>query len=288
MTRTTPHHPLRSKGLEALYNVHVLIYNPMSFLTQLHDEFEFRAMLRMNENQYVSILDKVRPLIEKENTSFIALVDADYRFIYLDVGSEGRVADGGIWRRSSLYRWMKAGILNIPPSKPWPNGEEHGPQSNAIVADDAFALSTNLMKPYSTRSLTKTQRIFNYRLSRARRVAENAFGIMSNRFRILLTNVYRTPDRVVQMCLCVGALHNYLRATGGASYIGPAGVDLEDANHHTIPGEWRGDAPLQVLQTSQNRNATRDAKAMRDQMATYFSEGGGRVAWQDQAIELNN
>ena len=39
-----------------------------------------------------------------------------------------------------------------------------------IVADDAFPLKDYILKPYSQRSLNQERRIFNYRLSRARRV----------------------------------------------------------------------------------------------------------------------
>ena len=48
---------------------------------------------------------------------------------------------------------------------------------NTIVADDAFPLKDYLLKPYSQTGLIIQNRVFNYRLSRARRIFENAFGI---------------------------------------------------------------------------------------------------------------
>jgi hypothetical protein len=46
-----------------------------------------------------------------------------------------------------------------------------------IVGDDAFPLKPYLMKPYPNRNLGITQRVFNYRLFRVRRIVENVFGI---------------------------------------------------------------------------------------------------------------
>ncbi|KAG8239124.1 hypothetical protein J437_LFUL018788 [Ladona fulva] len=45
-----------------------------------------------------------------------------------------------------------------------------------FVADDAFPPC--ILKPHPNRDLTEEKRNFNYRLSRARRIVENAFGIL--------------------------------------------------------------------------------------------------------------
>ena len=104
---------------------------------------------------------------------FMALVDSDYKFIYVDVGCNGRVSDGGVFKNSTLHTAMTDNKLNSPPPEPLPRRSQQAPF--VIVADDAFPLSENIMKPYAFRNLTPDQRIFNYRLSRARRIVENAF-----------------------------------------------------------------------------------------------------------------
>lgn len=100
-------------------------------------------------------------------------------------------------------------------------------------------MTTYLLKTYAARDLSRGRRLFNYRLSRARRVSENAFGILGSRFPILLSNIYRTPERAVEMCRAVAALHNYLRNEGGNQYLGMGQVDTEELNHHIVEGEWR-------------------------------------------------
>jgi len=73
------------------------------------------------------------------------------------------------------------------------------------------------MKPFSARGLSASERIFNYRLSRARRVVENSFGILTNRFRILRGQMQLQPDTACLVVLACCALHNFLRSNSCAN-----------------------------------------------------------------------
>ena len=117
----------------------------------------------------------------------LGLVDAHYRFSYVNIGVNGRISDGGVFHNSKLSEALHNNTINLPEPELLPGMNETLPY--VIVADDAFPLSQNLMKPYPERGLDHDRRIFNYRLSRARRIIENSFGILVNGFRVLLTPI---------------------------------------------------------------------------------------------------
>ena len=80
-----------------------------------------------------------------------------------------------------------------------------------IVAYYVFALRTWLMKLFTRRNLYNEGHIFNYRLSTARQVVENAFGILANRFRCLLTIMAQEPHNVTSVVLACVTLHNIIK-----------------------------------------------------------------------------
>ena len=109
----------------------------------------------------------------------LGVVDFNYKFIYASVGANGATCDAQVFFYSNLYRAIVRNDIGLPPREKLPG--EDTPVPYFFVGDDAFALKEWMMKPFPFRGLTREQRIFNYRLSRARRVVENAFGILANR-----------------------------------------------------------------------------------------------------------
>lgn len=146
----------------------------------------------------VGALDGKRVLLQAPNNSgsvyydykqqfslvLLALVDAHYRFLYVDVGATGRQSDARVFANSTLSSALEINTLHIPSAEPLPGTHLKVPY--VVVADDAFPMKTYLLKPYPGRLYDDQHSlIFNYRLSRTRRVVENAFGILVNRWRVL-------------------------------------------------------------------------------------------------------
>ncbi|KAK7915496.1 hypothetical protein WMY93_011257 [Mugilogobius chulae] len=81
----------------------------------------------------------------------LAVVDARYRFRVIDVGGYGRTSDGGIFASSAFGQALREGTLHLPPDQNLPGADHRGPQPHVFVADEAFPLQQNLMRPYSGR-----------------------------------------------------------------------------------------------------------------------------------------
>ena len=142
----------------------------------------------------------------------MAVADANLKFSYIDVGAFGRNSDGGVFSSCSFGKALEARKLRLPPDEKIPNVEDAPELPYVFVADEAFPLHKNIMRPYPGRGQTRRQQIFNYRQSRARRVVENAFGVLSARWRVFHTRIAIQPRNAVQVVKAACVLHNYLQA----------------------------------------------------------------------------
>lgn len=196
----------------------------------------------------------------KINHSIIMLarVDGDYKFMYVDVGAQGRASDASVWDRCNLRAYLEGNRLAVPPPSTLPFCTTKSPY--VIVGDDAFPLKTYLMKPFPGKCLTDDQQIFNYRLSRARRVSENAFGILSAKFRVFRSAITSKPENVSKLIFASVVLHDYLRENCRASDVQSIHRDEDD------------ELPQGIFQELQEvgRGHSNDAKGVRETLKNYF------------------
>ncbi len=218
----------------------------------------------------------------------LAVVDADYKFMYADIGGMGHQSDCQLYNDSSLAYGLENGHLNLPPPEPLPN--DNVPFPYFFLGDDAFALREHMMKPYSERHLTMEQRIYNYRISRGRMVVENAFGILAQRWHCFLHLLMHEPVNIQKFVHAAVCLHNLIRirqAEQGIQDIAPGvSVDREDAQHNIIPGEWRETANLIPLDPRrQGHRELDEAKRCRRTLEAYFNSPAGSVPWQTERVK---
>ena len=153
-----------------------------------------------------------------------------------------------------------------------------------FIGDEAFALREGFLMPYNQRALTHDRCIYNYRLSRARRIVENAFGISVARFRIFRTAMSLKLENIEAVVMACCVLHNFLCRKSASSYTPPECFDSEDfQSGTTTPGLETNEEAMPSLNISANRNISEKAKISREKFTTYFN-GAGRVYWQENFI----
>ena len=139
------------------------------------------------------------------------LVDAKYCFLDVCIGWPGSVHDARVFVHSPLY-------VRITEKKLLPNKvlRVHGVDVPLfIIGDSAYPLQSWLMKPFPHNGvLSNDQKTYNYRLSRARIVVENAFGRLKARWRRLMKRndmqTHHIPDVIATACI----LHNMCEVHG--------------------------------------------------------------------------
>ena len=158
----------------------------------------------------------------------------------------GRLVDANnqIYNASQLSEVLRSGEINLPDDAPLPNDDRRHPFY--LLADDDFALKSNMMKPYSRRNLSLEEKIANYRISRGRRVVENAYGILVLRWQCLLFTMQQKPNVLQVMIKSTMVLHNLMRSRYTVHH--QILMDREDDNGQITPGAWWQNANMHDME----------------------------------------
>lgn len=209
----------------------------------------------------------------------MAIVSASYRFMLVDIGAQGRHSDAGIFL-NSVGQTFHRDELDIP--MPLVYSINRPPLPYMLVADEAFQLNKFTLRPYPGRNITEEQKTFNYRLSRARRVVENAFGIMAARFRICQGPIVTSLETAEKIVKAIVVLHNFLLPE--PEYCSLQFSDFISPNGNIIEGQWRQMGPeissmFQRISRAGGQAHSRYAANIREEFKNYFLHEGA-VPWQ--------
>ena len=212
----------------------------------------------------------------------LPICDTNYCFTLFDVGQYGSNNNSGVLIHSNMGGYFEYHSNNIPQSGS-AEGCDFDPLPYFLAGDEIFPLKTCLMRPYPVK-LAEQERVFNYRLSRARRAIENYFGILAARRRIFSTPIEASVVNAERYTLVCIALHNYLRQTNNPSYCPNSFVDYEDSTRDIKEGESRKivterNGALANLPNVYGSRYKDDAVNMRCCLIRYLN-GEGREDWQ--------
>lgn len=163
--------------------------------------------------------------------------------------------------------------LGIPPPKKLHGWEDIEPIPYVILGDEGFPLLPNLMRPYPQRELDNAQKVYNYRLSRTRRLIENTFGILVATWRVFSRKIDLEPRKVRNIVLCCCALHNFLRS----SRTPPVGHTPDILPLVTMEGDCVEDIE------NINRPPSSEAMSVRDRFCEYLNTVSS-YHWQTNVI----
>ena len=214
--------------------------------------------------------------------NLLALVDANYKFIFIDIGQYRSNADGGVFQRSEFGKRFLNRDLQVPPPKLIEDTPHIGLMPHCIVTDEVFPLRIDLMRPNPRRSknenLPEDKAIFNYRLSRARHIVENTFGILAQRWRLLNRHIQLQEQNVVQVIKACCVLHNFLWDT--PAYTDRSTLQVDTQGSVLIPD---GGQILNVAYLMGYHSA-KDALQTQELFKDYFVSPQGALPWQLECI----
>ena len=186
------------------------------------------------------------------------LVDSKYRFRDINVGWPGKVHDARVFSNSSLYKKGTDGTL-------FPESQARNINGTAvpafIIADAAYPLLPWVMKPFPDNGNLPSQKShFNYRLSRARMVVENAFGCLKGRWSCLLKQNEAHFEKINNVVAACCTLHN-IYETFHDDFDADLSENVDRSTQSVCAGE-----------TSLGNKTNRDAEAVRNAVVQYCQD----------------
>jgi hypothetical protein len=188
-------------------------------------------------------------------------------------------------RDSTFNASLHSSTLGIPSESALPGTTLVLP--HVFLGDGGFPMTTQIMRPFPEGQLSPASRIFNYRLSRARRCIENAFGILAVRWRIFFQPINTKPETVDLIVQATCVLHNFLmsgKAWSGENRYCPAHfADYVDERGALRDGDWRDVLDLSQMATvplqMRSNRCMKSAEDVRNLFRHYFLNEGS-VSWQ--------
>ncbi|KYQ53565.1 Putative nuclease HARBI1, partial [Trachymyrmex zeteki] len=202
----------------------------------------------------------------------LAVVSASYKFLMVDIGAQGRHNDGRIFKESNMGQRFHNKQMDLPPPCPLSNFRNI-PIPYMLVGDAAFQLTEYMLRPYPVNQLNRSRRIFNYRLSRARRISENAFSFLVNIWRIYRKPInasLKTTESIIKATVC---LHNFLLSTR----------QYRDMADDTCRNVIQENTAIRNVSNIGSNTHSQLAASIRNEFCEYFVQEGS-VPWQEMYI----
>lgn len=213
-----------------------------------------------------------------QHSLVLGISDAHNYFTVMDIGSAGRQCDSTIFQNSELGKRFYDESLQLPLAKCVMNSNIELPY--VLVTDEAFPLTTFMMRPYPRNNLDTRKKVFNYRLSRARRSIEYAFGILAARWRIYGKPIFASVCTARKIIQATTAVHNFIIST-------ERDFDVPQLHYSNFTAQDRAIVSEGLRNLPRNRSSNPTAaKKIREDFANFFN-GIGALSWQWDKV-LNN
>ncbi|XP_017474590.1 PREDICTED: uncharacterized protein LOC108365139 [Rhagoletis zephyria] len=234
------------------------------------------------------VLIKARPNGESKYKNLVILATCDHNYVFTSI----TVVKNGEFEARSFGQKLMDNVLSLPELEVFDEDQVQFPYY--FAGDLGLPLRKKLMRPYPGLAQNLQRRIFNYRLSRAHQVIENAFGILTARWQIFGKPINASSANGENIVLAAVALHNFVMLSDKTHlkaklmYYPEKYADWEDGDHSIKEGRWRADmkntlGSALLYSVCSLNTSSKSAFNQRDELAEYF-EFEGSVEFQGEFV----